>query len=101
MYQGEEEKNPKDNDGVTPLHWAARHGHLAICQYIFERVQDKNPKGNIGGTPLHLAAENGHLAICQYIIERVQDKNPKTKTPLYLATNFGYKELADYLKSML
>ena len=53
-----EDKNPKDNNGWTPLHYAASNGHLAICQLIMENIEDKNPKENNGWTPLHSAAWN-------------------------------------------
>ena len=46
-----EDKNPRDQNGRTPLHLAAENGHLAICQLILENVQDKNPKDRWGCTP--------------------------------------------------
>ena len=57
-------KNPENNDGLTPLHLAAQKGHLQICQYIAERItlshkyiHKVNPKTYNGNTPLHFAAK--------------------------------------------
>ena len=77
----------------TPFHFAARDGHLDICQLIMERVANKSPTDNTGWTPLHFAAMNGHLDICQLIIERVENKNPASNsgwTPLHIAAMYGY-----------
>ena len=41
-----EDKNPRSEEGKTPLHFAAKAGHLNVCKFIIERVQDKNPKQN-------------------------------------------------------
>ena len=50
------DKNPKDNDGETPLHLASEKGHFSVCQLIIENIDDKNPKNNFGVTPLLMAA---------------------------------------------
>ena len=43
-----EDKNPKDQFGKTPLHWAAGNGHKIICKMIMDEVEDKNPKDLFG-----------------------------------------------------
>ena len=43
-----DDKNPKDRFGWTPLHMAARNGHLSVCQLIVENVDDKIPTDNSG-----------------------------------------------------
>ena len=43
-----EDKNPKDQFGKTPLHWAAGNGHRLICKMIMDEVEDKNPKDLFG-----------------------------------------------------
>ena len=49
-------KNPGRNDGWTPLHEAARNGHLNVCEYIMQKIDNKNPGQNIGMTSLHFQA---------------------------------------------
>ena len=51
-------KNPKDRGGCTPLHNAARNGHLTVCQLIIENVRDKDPK-YFGWTPIQIATHYG------------------------------------------
>ena len=42
---------PKNNDGNTPLHFAAMDGHFGIYQLILKESKDKSPINNIGKTP--------------------------------------------------
>ena len=53
-------KNPGNIDDVTPLHEAARQGHLKICSLIIDHANDIDVEDNEGQTPKHLAKENGH-----------------------------------------
>ena len=101
MMEKLEDKNPRDEDGFTPLHWAAKNGHLELYQWIMEKVKDKNPRDNSGLTPLHLAANNGHLAVAKLITENVQDKNFKIplRTAINMASNWKHKEVVEYLTS--
>ena len=69
------DKNPARNDGYTPLHVAAKNGHLEICNLIIDSVNDKNPPTNRGVTPLCIAATNGHLEICKLLFENVGNKS--------------------------
>ena len=74
--------------GLTPLHEAAKAGHLAICDLIIKELIDKNPATERGITPLHEAAAGGFLDICDLIMKKVTDKNPAMHTgitPLQVA----------------
>ena len=43
------EKNPANGiNGFTPLHSAALHGSLEVCQYFMENILDKSPQNIIG-----------------------------------------------------
>ena len=37
------DKNPKDAFAQTPLHDAARMGHLEVCQLLMKDAYEKNP----------------------------------------------------------
>ena len=52
-----QDKNPKDDYGVTPLHFAAQNDYSKVCLLILKNVQEKNPKCQKGKTPLHFALE--------------------------------------------
>ena len=92
--------DPTDIYGRKPLHYAAQHGHLLICQFILENTIFKNPQ-SIGDktTPLHLAASAGHWKICQLLFEHFgrlegswygSKKDSKGNTPLHHAANHGH-----------
>ena len=36
------EKNPKDDNGLTPFHWAAQNGNLDICQLFMKHLKEKS-----------------------------------------------------------
>ena len=72
-------KNPKSKKGETPLHRAARFGHLEVFEYIAGYCNDKNPRKRDGTTPLLMAAKNGHVEICKHILPHIKDKNPIIK----------------------
>ena len=100
------DKNPMDENGWTPFHLAAKHGHEEVCQLIMENIPEINPPGcNSKATPLHLAAWNGHLSICKMIIEKLPDKSVKhvnlkdgiDNTPLHLAAERGHFEVCQLI----
>ena len=70
-----EDKNPKDINGITPLHLAAKFGRADLFKAILDEVEDKNPKDKNGETPLHLATFNGHSQIAKMILDRSFLKN--------------------------
>ena len=65
--------------GQTPLHLAAKNGHLSMCRWIMENKADTDiePVDYHGKTPLHVAAEHGHLEICKLIVQNMQDTKSK------------------------
>ena len=86
---------------TTPLHIAARRGHVEICRMIMDHLEDKNPKNDWGRTPLHLATLANHprgTEVYRLIMNEVDDKNPKDNwqgaTPLHSAASFGQFEIS-------
>ena len=68
--------NPGDASDVygnTPLHTAARYGHLDIFKLLIHHVKDKSPKNTGKVTPFQMAASYGNWPICQFIIENFWD----------------------------
>ena len=110
-YMKREEKHVFSTKITTPLHLAAKNGHLSVCKLIIENVLDKNPTGpNIHWfrkqichwTPLHLAAHNGHFSVCELIINNILEKNPKDQngwTPLHSAAQNGHVTVCQLILS--
>ena len=49
-------KNPVNNEGTTPLHEAARKGHIGICKLILDYGADPHVKNNAMHSALDLAS---------------------------------------------
>ena len=56
----------ENNVGMTPLHFAARHGQLEVCKLIMDNVVDKNPADIQGLTPRQMAKSKGYYKL--YVI---------------------------------
>jgi len=51
---------------MTPLHFAAREGHLPVVQYLCEQGANMEARNDNGSTPLQWAARNDHFPVVQY-----------------------------------
>ncbi len=91
--------NVKDNDGRTPLHFAAGLGYIEVVKYLISKGAYVNVKENAhGATPLHLAAEFGQIEVVKYLISKGAEVNVKDNygnTPLDYARK---TEVEMYLK---
>ena len=66
-------------NGETPLHMAARMGHLDAYKIMAQNFANINPGNQFGDTPFHVAASRGHFEICKYLFAMVPVKNPKRR----------------------
>ena len=92
--------NHRIYEGMTPLHVAARMGHLGLCQSILGRVENKNPGDNDGRTPLQYAAGSGHEEVYRAIANECEDKNPggiDGMTPLHKAVFGGFLSICQFI----
>ncbi|KAG2363595.1 hypothetical protein BDR07DRAFT_1460170 [Suillus spraguei] len=64
----------RDDQNVTPLHWAAINAQLATCRYLIEQGAEIDAiGGDLQATPLQWAARNGYLYIVQLLISHNAD----------------------------
>lgn len=59
-----------DAQGMTPLMWAAWHGHAAMVHLLLSRGADAAALDSRGVTALMLAAERGHLEVTRHLAPR-------------------------------
>ena len=112
IYGAEENKNPKDMDGNTPLHLAAINGNMQVFEYLWNHPETEINSQNFRiNTPLHLAAAGGQFEMCKFIVKRMEkawkkDKNPDNfpifrnmddDTPLSIAKRLYHPEIVKIL----
>ncbi|XP_028760732.1 protein S-acyltransferase 24 isoform X2 [Neltuma alba] len=91
-----------DNDGRSPLHWAAYKGfadciRLLIFLDAYRGRQDKE-----GCTPLHWAAIKGNLEACTVLVQAGKKEDLMVTdntglTPAQLASNKNHRQVAFFL----
>lgn len=62
--------NARDENGYTPLHWAAFRGYVVLAGYMLDRGATVDVGDNNGYTPLMLAAWNGHDTVVRLLLAR-------------------------------
>lgn len=58
--------NAKDNNGNTPLHWAAKDGQKEVAALLIEKGADVNAKDE-DGTPLLIAKKQGNSDLVELL----------------------------------
>jgi ankyrin repeat protein len=89
-FDTEAERIAYANGGLTPLHFAAREGELAIAQRLVEAGAVLDAVAADGKTPLNLAIYNGHYDVAAMLVERGADVNRADAsgfTPLFFAVD--------------
>lgn len=57
-----------NNNGQTPLHYAASRNRLDVAQVLLEANSEVNPRDNMGSTPMHRAASRGHIDMVKLLL---------------------------------
>ncbi|KAJ3102538.1 hypothetical protein HDU96_009595 [Phlyctochytrium bullatum] len=85
---------------LTPLHAAAYHGHLPVCEVLLQAGAEVDGRDKGEMTPLMRAAYQGHFDVAQVLVERGADVHARNKdgnTPLHLAAWRGRVDMARFL----
>ena len=78
IESGRARASDRDDQNVTPLHWAAINAQLPACRYLLEQGAEVDALGgDLVATPMQWAARNGYLYIIQLLIAHGADPNIK------------------------
>ena len=64
----------KDEQGISPLHWAAIKNHYALCHFLIQAGADINAKGgDVAGTPILWAARSCNYYVVNLLLQEGAD----------------------------
>lgn len=93
--------NAAQGDGMTGLHWAARHGHRVLADLLLDAGADTEATTRLGDhRPLHVASRGGRAQIVAMLLEAGADPMATTTTgttPLHFAAGAGSVAAIDAL----
>lgn len=96
----------RNNGLFTPLHFAARNGHIKSVQLLIQSGADVNPVASVENrkwVPIHYAAQFGHADVVEFLIKSGVDKETKTGfglTPLVVGAEFGHAKVVELMLSL-
>jgi ankyrin repeat protein len=98
------DKDAQDNYGNTPLHLAARNGHVEMTKSLLDRGASLEIHNRIGDfTALHVAASKGHKEVVAVLLAKgarleTRFENEQTSgTALTIAAEFGRRDVVKTL----
>ncbi|KAK8597924.1 hypothetical protein V6N13_095318 [Hibiscus sabdariffa] len=91
-----------DNDGRSPLHWAAYKGFTDSVRLLLFLDAHRGRQDKEGCTPLHWAAIRGNLEACTVLVQagKVEDllvTDNSGLTPAQLASDKNHRQVAFFL----
>ncbi|KAF3435835.1 hypothetical protein FNV43_RR22927 [Rhamnella rubrinervis] len=94
-----------DNEGRSPLHWAAYKGFADTIRLLLFRDASQGRQDKEGCTPLHWAAIGGHMEACTVLVhagtkQELTMKDRAGFTPIQLAFDKGHRHVALSLSKM-
>ncbi|KAI1787384.1 palmitoyltransferase AKR1 [Ganoderma leucocontextum] len=76
IESGKGHATDRDEQNITPLHWAAINAQVAACRFLLEQGAEVDALGgDLVATPMQWAARNGYLYVIQLLIAHNADPN--------------------------
>ena len=90
----------QDEDGNSPLHYAAQGGHIKVVEILLAAKADVLVQNNNGSTALHHAADRGHDKVVEILLAAKADVDARDsdgRTALYRAAWGGNDKVVKLL----
>ncbi|KAI0882303.1 ankyrin [Annulohypoxylon maeteangense] len=89
-------------DGITPLHIAARRGHMDAITFLHKNKANINARTESGDLPLHFAVQTQQLAIVKVLLSLGSDNtmNKSGATPFILACQLGSQPIISSFQTL-
>ncbi|XP_004408820.1 PREDICTED: ankyrin repeat domain-containing protein 55 isoform X1 [Odobenus rosmarus divergens] len=100
------EINHQDNEGMTPLHWAAFHNRPQHTQMLLKKGADPTLVDKDFKTALHWAVQSGNRTLCSIILSHHQGPSiinyddESGKTCAHIAAAAGFSDIINELASV-
>nr|XP_021525879.1 ankyrin repeat domain-containing protein 55 isoform X3 [Aotus nancymaae] len=97
------EINHQDNEGMTPLHWAAFHNQPQHTQMLLKKGADPTLVDKDFKTALHWAVQSGNRILCTIILSHHQGPSiinyddERGKTCVHIAAAAGFSDIINEL----
>ncbi|XP_003782801.1 ankyrin repeat domain-containing protein 55 [Otolemur garnettii] len=97
------EINHQDNEGMTPLHWAAFHNQPQHTQMLLKKGADPTLVDKDFKTALHWAVQSGNRILCSIILSHHQGPSiinyddESGKTCVHVAAAAGFSDIINEL----
>lgn len=93
-----------DNEGRSPLHWAAYKGYADTIRLLLFRDACQGRQDQEGCTPLHWAALRGNIEACTILVhagtkQELAVKDKAGFTPAQIASDKGHRHVALFLSN--
>lgn len=93
-----------DNEGRSPLHWAAYKGYADTIRLLLFRDAYQVRQDREGCTPLHWAALRGNIEACTILVhagtkQELAVKDKAGFTPAQIASDKGHRHIALFLSN--
>lgn len=74
IESGKAKATDRDDQNITPLHWAAINAQIATCRYLLEQGAEVDALGgDLMATPMQWAARNGYIYVIHLLISHNAD----------------------------
>ncbi len=96
----------RDSNGLAPMHFAARNGHIDIIKLLLEESdgrlsEDFDMKTYDGWTMLHCACRDGQYAVFDYLMKVMEMNSDSVRFPIPFTYSPPYNYETDRMSELL